>query len=70
MAKNIVASGQTTPVQLSYAIERTNRVYVYADGHVRSDLAYELQQLVDQHKGIIDKFDLSNLDLTKLPILW
>ena len=70
LAKNIVASGQAdnATVQLSYAIgvvEPTS-VYVYADGKVRSDLAYELQQLVDlTPKGIIDKFNLFALDLTK-----
>ena len=70
LAKNIVASGKANnaTVQLSYAIgvvEPTS-VYVYADGQVRSDLANELQQLVDlTPKGIIDKFNLFNLDLTK-----
>ena len=70
MAKNIVASGKANnaTVQLSYAIgvvEPTS-VYVYADGKVRTDLAYEIQQLVDlTPKGIIDKFGLFNLDLTK-----
>ena len=70
LAKNIVANGtaDNATVQLSYAIgvvEPTS-VYVYADGKVRSDLAYELQQLVDlTPKGIIDKFDLFNIDLTK-----
>ena len=70
LAKNIVASGQAknATVQLSYAIgvvEPTS-VYVYADGVVRQDLAYELQQKVDlTPKGIIDKFELFGLDLTK-----
>ena len=70
LAKNIVASGKANnaTVQLSYAIgvvEPTS-VYVYADGKVRSDLAYELQQLVDlTPKGIIDKFKLFDLDLTR-----
>ena len=70
LAKNIVASGKANnaTVQLSYAIgivEPTS-VYVYADGKVRTDLAYEIQQLVDlTPKGIIDKFGLFNLDLTK-----
>jgi S-adenosylmethionine synthetase len=70
LAKNIVASGKANnaTVQLSYAIgvvEPTS-VYVYADGKVRSDLAYELQQLVDlTPKGIIDKFNLFDLDLTR-----
>ena len=70
LAKNIVASGkaENCTVQLSYAIgvKEPTSVYVYADGQVRSDLAYELQQLVDlTPKGIIDKFDLFNLDLKK-----
>ena len=70
LAKNIVASGkaENCTVQLSYAIgvvEPTS-VYVYADGKVREDLAEELKQHVDlTPKGIIDKFDLFNLDLTK-----
>ena len=70
LAKNIVASGQAenATVQLSYAIgvvEPTS-VYVYADGVVRQDLAYELQQQVDlTPKGIIDRFELFGLDLTK-----
>ena len=70
LAKNIVASGKAknATVQLSYAIgvvEPTS-VYVYADGEVRTDLADKLQELVDlTPKGIIDKFNLFNLDLTK-----
>ena len=70
LAKNIVGNGtaENCTVQLSYAIgvvEPTS-VYVYADGKVRSDLAYELNQLVDlSPKGIIDKFNLFDLDLTK-----
>jgi S-adenosylmethionine synthetase len=40
-------------------------LYVYADGEVRPDLVAELQELVDlTPKGIIDRFDLFNLDLT------
>ena len=69
LAKNIVASGkaQNATVQLSYAIgiKEPTSVYVYADGKVRTDLAYEIQQLVDlTPKGIIDRFDLFGLDLT------
>ena len=70
LAKNIVANGKAknATVQLSYAIgvvEPTS-VYVYADGEVRTDLADKLQELVDlTPKGIIDKFNLFNLDLTK-----
>lgn len=69
LAKNIVASGKADncTVQLSYAIgvvEPTS-VYVYADGEVRTDLVAELQELVDlTPKGIIDRFNLFNLDLT------
>lgn len=70
LAKNIVASGkaENCTVQLSYAIgvvEPTS-VYVYADGKVREDLAEELKQHVDLTPiGIINKFDLFNMDLTK-----
>ena len=70
LAKNIVASGkaENCTVQLSYAIgvvEPTS-VYVYADGKVREDLAEELKQHVDLTPiGIINKFDLFNIDLTK-----
>ena len=69
LAKNIVASGKADncTVQLSYAIgivEPTS-VYVYADGVVRSDIAEELIHNVDLTPlGIINKFDLFNLDLT------
>ena len=70
LAKNIVGNGtaENCTVQLSYAIgvAEPTSVYVYADGEVRSDLAYELNQLVDlSPKGIIDKFNLFDLDLTK-----
>ena len=69
LAKNIVASGKADncTVQLSYAIgvKEPTSVYVYADGEVRSDIAQEIRQLVDlTPKGIIDKFDLFNLDLS------
>ena len=70
LAKNIVANGQANnaTVQLSYAIgvvEPTS-VYVYADGVVRTDLADWINNYVDlSPKGIIDKFDLFNIDLTK-----
>ena len=68
LAKNIVASGKANnaTVQLSYAIgviEPTS-LYVYADGKVRSDLADWILDNVDlTPKGIIDKFNLFNLDL-------
>ena len=70
LAKNIVASKQANncTVQLSYAIgvKEPTSVYVYADGKVRTDLADELKQKVDlTPKGIIERFDLFNLDLTK-----
>jgi len=68
LAKNIVASGKADncTVQLSYAIgvKEPTSVYVYADGEVRSDIADEIRQLVDlTPKGIIDKFNLFNIDL-------
>jgi S-adenosylmethionine synthetase len=70
LAKNIVAFGKANncTVQLSYAIgvKEPTSIYVYADGKVRSDLAHEIQQLVDLTPlGIIERFDLFNLDLTK-----
>ena len=70
LAKNIVSSGRASnaTVQLSYAIgvvEPTS-VYVYADGKVRPDLANWIKENVDlSPKGIIDKFSLFELDLTK-----
>jgi len=69
LAKNIVVSGKADncTVQLSYAIgvKEPTSVYVYADGEVRSDITQEIRQLVDlTPKGIIDKFDLFNLDLS------
>ena len=70
LAKNIVSSGRASnaTVQLSYAIgvvEPTS-VYVYADGNVRPDLANWIKENVDlSPKGIIDKFRLFELDLTK-----
>lgn len=70
LAKNIVASGQADncTVQLSYAIgvKEPTSVYVYADGKVRSDLAIELQKLVDlTPKGIINKFNLFDIQLSE-----
>jgi len=70
LAKNIVAFGKADncTVQLSYAIgvKEPTSVYVYADGEVRSDLAHEIQQLVDLTPlGIIERFDLFKLDLTQ-----
>ena len=69
LAKNIVAGGKAknATVQLSYAIgvkEPTN-IYVYADGQVRKEFADYFRDNIDlTPKGIIDKFDLFNLDLT------
>ena len=70
LAGNIVASGQANncTTQLSYAIgiKEPTSLYVYADGKVRQDIADDIKQKVDlTPKGIIDKFDLFNLDLTK-----
>ena len=70
LAKNIVGFGkaENCTVQLSYAIgvKEPTSVYVYADGKVRSDLAELLKQHVDLTPlGIINKFDLFNLDLTR-----
>jgi len=69
LAKNIVAGGKAknATVQLSYAIgviEPTS-VYVYADGEVRQDLASWIVDNVNlTPKGIIDKFNLFDLNLT------
>jgi S-adenosylmethionine synthetase len=70
LAKNLVASGKAknATVQLSYAIgvKEPTSVYVYADGKVRTDLADWLTDNVDLTPlGIIRKFDLFNLDLTR-----
>ena len=69
LAKNIVASGKADncTVQLSYAIgvKEPTSLYVYADGVVRPDLAYELEQAVDLTPlGIINKFNLFNINLS------
>jgi S-adenosylmethionine synthetase len=68
IAKNIVASqaASNCTVQLSYAIgvEQPTSLYIYADGHVRDDIARQISAKLDlTPKGIIDKFDLFNLDL-------
>jgi S-adenosylmethionine synthetase len=70
LAKNLVAASKVTncTVQLSYAIgvKEPTSVYVYGDGEVRNDLAEMLKQHVDLTPlGIINKFDLFNLDLTE-----
>jgi len=70
LASNIVASGQADncTVQLSYAIgiKEPTSVYVYADGKVRQDIADIIIDRVDlTPKGIIDKFNLFDLDLTE-----
>jgi S-adenosylmethionine synthetase len=69
LAKNIVASKKATncTVQLSYAIgvKEPTSVYVYADNVVRTDLTGWLTKNVDlTPKGIIDRFDLFNIDLS------
>jgi S-adenosylmethionine synthetase len=73
LAKNIVASGKADncTVQLSYAIgvKEPTSVYVYADGQVRADIAEWLTNNVDlTPKGIIDRFNLFQLDLTRTTI--
>jgi len=70
LAKNVVASGkaENCTIQLSYAIgvKEPTSVYVYADGEVRQDIADDIINRVDlTPKGIIDRFDLFNLDLTE-----
>jgi len=70
LATNVVGCGlaNNCTVQLSYAIgiKEPTSVYVYADGEVREDLAELIIDKVDlTPKGIIDKFDLFNIDLTK-----
>ena len=70
LAKNIVASGKADncTVQLSYAIgvKEPSSVYVYADNKVRPDLAESIKQHVDLTPlGIINKFDLFNIDLSE-----
>ena len=70
LANNVVGCGQADncTVQLSYAIgiKEPTSVYVYADGEVRDDLSESIIEKVDlTPKGIINKFDLFNLDLTK-----
>jgi S-adenosylmethionine synthetase len=70
LAKNIVASdkAKNATVQLSYAIgvKEPTSIYVYADGEVRKEFADYFMDNIDMTpKGIIDKFDLFNLDLTK-----
>jgi len=70
LAKNIVASGkaQNATVQLSYAIgvKEPTSLYVYADGQIRKEIADWFIDNVDlTPKGIIDKFNLFELDLTR-----
>jgi len=70
LAKNVVASGkaENCTIQLSYAIgvKEPTSVYVYADGVVRQDITEDIISKVDlTPKGIIDKFDLFSLDLTR-----
>ena len=70
LAKNIVASGKAKNcvVQLSYAIgvKEPTSIYVYADGVVRKEFEDYFRDNVDLTPlGIIKRFDLFNLDLTK-----
>ncbi len=70
LAKNVVASGkaENCTIQLSYAIgvKEPTSVYVYADGVVRQDITEDIISKVDlTPKGIIDKFNLFSLDLTR-----
>jgi len=70
LAKNIVATGKAknATVQLSYAIgvKEPTSIYVYADGEVRKEFAdYFLNNIDLTPKGIINKFNLFDLDLTK-----
>jgi S-adenosylmethionine synthetase len=70
IAKNVVASGRykNCTVQLSYAIgiKEPTSIYIYADGEVRPALTNQIQGMLDlTPKGIIDKFDLFNLDLKR-----
>ena len=69
LAKNIVHSKDVDncTVQLSYAIGEKEpvSVYVYADGQVRQDLADAIEIGIDlTPQGIIDRFNLFDLDLT------
>ncbi len=70
IAKNVVASGRykNCTVQLSYAIgiKEPTSLYIYADGEVRPELTAQIQELVDlTPKGIIDRFNLFDLDLKR-----
>ena len=70
LAKNVVASGKAKNcvVQLSYAIgvKEPTSIYVYADGIVRKEFENYFRENVDLTPlGIIKRFDLFNLDLTK-----
>tara|TARA_R110000803_G_scaffold209479_2_gene279215 strand:- start:6481 stop:6768 length:288 start_codon:yes stop_codon:yes gene_type:complete len=69
LAKNIVATGKADncTVQLSYAIgvKEPTSVYVYADGIVRKEFSDYFRKNIDlTPKGIIDRFNLFDLDLT------
>ena len=70
LAKNIVARGKAknATVQLSYAIgvKEPTSIYVYADGEVRKEFADYFMNNIDlTPKGIIERFNLFDLDLTK-----
>tara|TARA_B110000977_G_scaffold140156_1_gene177920 strand:- start:1563 stop:2657 length:1095 start_codon:yes stop_codon:yes gene_type:complete len=69
LAKNVVATGkaENCTVQLSYAIgvKEPTSVYVYADGIVRKEFSDYFRKNIDlTPKGIIDRFNLFDLDLT------
>lgn len=71
LAKNIVGNGKANnaTVQLSYAIgvKQPTSVYVYADGKVRKDISDWFKENIDlTPKGIIQKFNLFDLDLTQI----
>ncbi len=70
LAKNLVHHKEldNCTVQLSYAIgvKEPTSVYIYADGVVREDLVEEIKEHVDLTPlGIIDRFDLFDVDLTR-----
>ncbi len=69
LAKNIVANGKAknATVQLSYAIglKQPMSIYVYADGKVRKEFGDWFAENIDlTPKGIIEQFNLFDLDLT------
>lgn len=70
IARNFVSAqmARNCTVQLSYAIgvKEPTSLYVYADGKVRNDMADKVRECIDlTPRGIINRFDLFNLDLTR-----